>query len=64
MTKKEAEELAYILLAIEEVPAGGSGAYGPAREIANAALEAVAEVRRKFPRIREQMDEWAAASAN
>jgi hypothetical protein len=58
MTKKEAEELAYILLKIEEVPDGGPGIYSASPEIAAAALDAVAEIREKFPRISDEMEEW------
>jgi hypothetical protein len=56
MTKGEINDIAWILLKIVEVKMSGSGVYGPAAELAQAAIEVVEDMEDKFPRIRKAIE--------
>lgn len=58
MTQKEVEDIAWILSAITEIEPGGNGIYDSAKDIAGAALDAVDKIKRKYPRIAHEINEF------
>lgn len=55
MNKKEAENIALLLFPIIEIPAHGFGV--SSEDCANSAIDAVAAIRKEYPKIDEQLTE-------